>query len=258
VTAPGRDRLLLQARGLTKRFGQFVAIEDIDLDLEYGKTLGLVGDNGAGKSTVIKILSGFHQPDRGEITFQGRPIAMASPKQARKLGIETVYQDLALVDELSVARNFFLGAELKKRYGPVSLLDLGAMVERTEDYIADLGITRLASAERDVAFLSGGERQAIAIARAMYFGAKLIILDEPTSALSVKEARRVLEYVRAANEREITVLIISHNIRYILPVVDEIAVMYHGRIVASYDHNSCDADVIEELIMSGPEGLSDE
>lgn len=247
---------LIELDHVSKAFGQFQAVSDVCLRVSRGQTLGLVGDNGAGKSTVIKLLAGVHRPDAGRVLYGGQPVALSSPKAARRLGIETVFQDLALVDELSIARNFFLGAERKRRIGPLRLLDLRMMRAETQRYLEDIGINRLRSPDETVAFLSGGERQAIAIARAMYFGASLIILDEPTSALSIKEARKVLEYVRLANERDIAVVVISHNVRHVIPVADHVAVMHHGTVAGTYARGDTDEDHIETLITEGPDGAA--
>ena len=161
---------LLEARDISKRFGRLQALHHVSIALPRGQTLALVGDNGAGKSTLIKILAGVHQPDSGEIWFEHRRVHLGSPTQARRLGIETVYQDLALVESMSIARNFFLGAEPARRVGPVSVLDTAKMHRTAESYLREIGITSLTTAEKEIRLLSGGERQAISIARAMYFG----------------------------------------------------------------------------------------
>ncbi|MGE5623556.1 MAG: ATP-binding cassette domain-containing protein, partial [Methanocella sp.] len=183
--------ILMAGKGLCKFFGKVTALEDVDLTIREGEVVGLVGDNGAGKSTLIKLLTGVYQPDRGELAFAGRPVRFTSPREARALGIETVFQDLALVETMSIARNFFLGAEPVRRLGPLTYLDARKMNEVTRQRLSDIGI-RITSPTADVASLSGGERQAIALGRTMYFGARLLILDEPTSALSVHETAKVL------------------------------------------------------------------
>jgi ABC-type branched-subunit amino acid transport system ATPase component len=184
TTSAPSDMPVMQGIKLCKWFGRVAALEDVDITLERGEVVGLVGDNGAGKSTLIKILSGVYRPDSGELRFEGQRVEMDSPRDARRLGIETVYQDLALVETMSIARNFFLGAEPQRRIGLFNLLDTGKMLQATEEMLRDIGIT-VRSAHQEVSTLSGGERQAIAIGRTMHFGGKILILDEPTSALSV-------------------------------------------------------------------------
>ena len=247
--------ILLELRNVSKSFGSFKVLHDVSIAVEAGRTLALVGDNGAGKSTLIKILSGVYVPDSGTVLFEGRQVAMRSPREARRLGIATVYQDLALIDTLSIARNFFLGAEIKRRIAGLRLLDMPAMREHTEHYLSTIGITRLRSPDEVVAVLSGGERQAIAIARAMYFGAKLLILDEPTSALSVRETRSVLDFVRHANERGIAAVVISHNIHHVMPIADSIVALHQGRVAAVFDRDEADAAVVEAVIMNGRDEL---
>jgi simple sugar transport system ATP-binding protein len=247
---------LVELRGISKSFGGFRVLHNINLTLRGGETLALVGDNGAGKSTLIKILSGVHQPDAGEIIFSGQRVSFRSPRDARRLGIETVYQDLALIDTLSIARNFFLGAELKRGLWPVRVLNLDEMRQRTTSYLSSIGITRLRSPDELVKMLSGGERQAIAIARAMYFGARLLILDEPTSALSVRETRAVLDYIRQANAKGIAAILISHNVHHFMPVAKEIVVLHQGEVAVKFDREVADISVIEAVIINGREGLS--
>jgi simple sugar transport system ATP-binding protein len=181
-------------RGIVKRFGPVLALDGVDFRVGRGEVVGLVGDNGAGKSTLAKIMVGYYRPDAGEIYFEGRRVVFRSPADARRLGIEIVYQDMALVPYMSVYRNIFLNRELARGFGPFKVLDKARMRRIAAKLLEDLGIARR-DPDVEVGVLSGGERQSIAIARAVYFGAKLIILDEPTSALSVKETERVLGYV---------------------------------------------------------------
>jgi len=238
---------LLEARDISKRFGRLQALDRVSIALPRGRTLALVGDNGAGKSTLIKILAGLHQPDSGEIWFEHRRVRLESPTAARKMGIETVYQDLALVENMSIARNFFLGAEPSRRVGPVSVLDTAKMHLTAESYLREIGITSLTTAER----------QAISIARAMYFGAKVMILDEPTSQLSIKEARKVLDYVHDVNAQGLSTIFITHNLSHVYPVADIIVVLYHGRKVGEFLKGAADPDVIESLIVNGDADLAD-
>lgn len=239
---------LLEARGISKAFGKVQALVSVDFRVGYQEVVGLVGDNGAGKSTLIKIITGVHPPDTGQLLFEGRPAHLASPKEARALGIETVYQDLALVERMSIARNFFLGNEPIRRVGPLRLLDGATMHRRAEQALRELGITTLRSASQDVGVLSGGERQAIAIGRTMHFGAKLIILDEPTSALSIKETRKVLEYVGQAKRRGLSVIFITHNLYHVYPVSDRIVVLDHGRKIGDFARDAVSIDDLISLI----------
>lgn len=239
---------LLEARGISKAFGKVQALVSVDFRVGYQEVVGLVGDNGAGKSTLIKIITGVHPPDRGQLFFEGRPAHLASPKEARALGIETVYQDLALVEQMSIARNFFLGNEPIRRVGPLPLLDGATMHRRTEQVLREIGITTLRSASQDVGVLSGGERQAIAIGRTMHFGAKLIILDEPTSALSIKETRKVLDYVGQAKRRGLSVIFITHNLYHVYPVSDRIVVLDHGRKIGDFARDAVSIDDLISLI----------
>lgn len=241
-------RPLLETRGITKAFGKVQALVGVDFRVGYEEVVGLVGDNGAGKSTLIKIITGVHQPDAGELSFEGRPVRIDSPKEARGLGIETVYQDLALVEQMSIARNFFLGNEPLRSVGPLRLLDGPAMHQVTEQVLREIGITTLRSASQDVGVLSGGERQAIAIGRTMHFGAKLIILDEPTSALSIKETRKVLDYIGEAKRRGLSVIFITHNLYHVYPVSDRIVVLDRGRKIGDFPRERVTVDELVQLI----------
>ncbi len=245
---------LLEGRGIAKAFGKVQALVGVDFRVGNQEVVGLVGDNGAGKSTLIKIITGVYKPDSGQLFFEGRPVHLASPKEARALGIETVYQDLALVEQMSIARNFFLGNEPTRRVGPLALLDDRAMQRLTEQVLREIGITTLRSAGQDVGVLSGGERQAIAIGRTMHFGAKLIILDEPTSALSIKETRKVLDYVNEAKRRGLSVIFITHNLYHVYPVSDRIVVLDHGRSVGDFAQGAVSIDDLVTLITLGREG----
>src|SRR5260221_4254849 len=179
---------LVQMESISRTFGNVVALEGVNFDIGYQEVIGLLGDNGAGKSTLIKVLTGVHQPSGGQIYFEGQPVSISSPQAARELGIETVYQDLALVPLMSIARNFYLGREPVRQVGPLDVLDHELMREQTTEALAHIGI-RIRGAGEPVGILSRGERQSIAIGRAVHFGTKLLILDEPTSALSIGETR---------------------------------------------------------------------
>ena len=252
ASAPS-DMPVMQGIKLCKWFGRVAALEDVDITLERGEVVGLVGDNGAGKSTLIKILSGVYRPDSGELRFEGRRVEMDSPRDARRLGIETVYQDLALVETMSIARNFFLGAEPQRRIGPFNLLDTGKMLQSTEGMLRDIGIT-VRSAHQEVSTLSGGERQAIAIGRTMHFGGKILILDEPTSALSVHETNKVLSYINEARNRGLSVIFITHNLYHVYPVADKIIVLEHGRKVGDFRKEETSVEKLMDIIVHGIEG----
>lgn len=241
---------LVELRGVEQAFGKVVALHPIDLSIRAGEVLALLGDNGAGKSTLIKVLTGFHQPRRGQLLFAGNPVRFSSPHQARALGIEAVYQDLALVPLLSVARNFFLGRELTRGWGPLALLDRQGMNLRTREALADIGI-QIRDPEEAVERLSGGERQAIAIGRAVHFGSRLLILDEPTSALSIGETLKVLGYMRQARARGLAVLFITHNLHHVFEVADRLVVLSHGLKVGDYSRDQLTPDQAAQLVMEG-------
>ena len=242
--------LTVRMLGIAKRFGTVTALEHVDFDVPAGRVTALLGDNGAGKSTLIKILTGVYPPSEGTIEFEGREVSIGSPRDARALGIETVYQDLALVPLMSVARNFFLGRELTKVF---RLLDLRRMEERTRRALGDLGIEKFSEAgnrsvSEPVGKLSGGERQSVAIGRAVHFGASLLILDEPTSALSVAETEKVLSYTQVAKERGLGVIFISHNIHHVYLVSDRYTILRHGRKVGDYEKGELTEQEIADII----------
>jgi simple sugar transport system ATP-binding protein len=224
---------LIRCEGLQKWYGGVHALKGVDFHAERAEIVGLVGDNGAGKSTLIKILSGAHRPDAGRISVEGREVDLHSPKEAMRLGIETIYQYTAMVPQMSVARNIFIGREPLK--GPslfgVGLMDRGRMAKHAIDSLTNVDL-RTRSPETPVDELSGGQRQAVAIARAMYFKSKVLILDEPTNHLSVKETNRVLDYVVGLKDQGITSIFISHNLHHIHPIADRIVAMARGEKVA--------------------------
>jgi len=238
---------VVEMRGIVKRFGTVTALDGVDFTARPNEVVALVGDNGAGKSTLIKILTGVHTPTRGEILFEGRAVQIRSPQDARALGIETVYQDLALVDLMSITRNFFLGREMVGRLGPLGWLKLREMDEQTRRSLGEIGIEVRSPTEK-VLMLSGGERQSIAIGRALHFGAKLLILDEPTSALSVAETRKVLNYTLNAKERGLSVIFITHNIHHVYLVADRYTLLRHGRLVGNYRKGELTENDIADLI----------
>lgn len=241
---------LMEGIGLCKRFGRVAALEDVDITIGRGEVIGLVGDNGAGKSTLIKILTGVYRPDGGELRFEDTPVEFSSPKDARRLGIETVYQDLALVEDMSIARNFFLGAEPQRQIGLLRLLDAQRMRRVTEEVLRDIGIS-VRSAGDQVSVLSGGERQAIAIGRTMHFGGKLLILDEPTSALSVHETNKVLGYIDEARRQGLSVIFITHNLYHVYPISDRIVVLEHGRKVGDFRKEETSVEELVQIVAFG-------
>ena len=248
---------LLKLVGITKRFGPVVALNNVDFHVGYGEVVGLVGDNGAGKSTLAKIIVGYHRPDKGKIYFEGREVRFKSPADARRAGIEIVYQDMALVPYMSIYRNLFLNREIVKQVGPFKMLDKKRMKELTLKLLQDIGIKKH-DPETSVGKLSGGERQSIAIARAVHFGAKLVILDEPTSALSTKESEKVLEYVLELKKRGVSSIIISHNIYHVYAVSDRIVVLDRGHKVLDIPRDAATPEEIIDVIAhrKAPEELS--
>jgi fructose transport system ATP-binding protein len=226
---------ILAARGLGKRFGRVTALIDCDLELYPGEVLGVIGDNGAGKSSLIKCLSGAMVPDEGEIELEGQPIHFKRPNDARAAGIETVYQTLAVAPALDIASNMFLGRE-RRRAGPLGtwlrMMDKSGMRREARRTIRELGIGTIQDITQTVETLSGGQRQAVAVARAAAFGSKVVILDEPTAALGVKESGLVLQLIRDLRERGMPVILISHNMPHVFEVADRIHIQRLGRRVA--------------------------
>jgi ABC-type sugar transport system ATPase subunit len=226
--APAPGGPLLSISHLVKRFGAVEALSGVDLEVPAGEVTALIGDNGAGKSTLIKTISGIWQPDAGQIRWDGHPVRIRGPKGATALGIATVYQDLALCDNLDIVQNMFLGRE-PRRYG---LLDENTMEREARETLSDLSVTTVRSIRQAVGSLSGGQRQAVAVARAVMQNARLVILDEPTAALGVAQTAVVLDLIRSLKSRGIAVLLISHNLNDVFEVADRIAVLYLGRMAA--------------------------
>ena len=229
---------IIKARGLMKRYGTVVAMNGADFDLYPGEILGVIGDNGAGKSTMIKALSGAVIPDHGTIELEGQPINFRAPDDARKAGIETVYQTLAMSPALSIADNMFLGRELRVPglLGSVfRLTDRARMQNFARDKLSELGLMTIQNINQAVETLSGGQRQGVAVARAAAFGSKVMILDEPTAALGVKESRRVLELIRDVRARGIPIILISHNMPHVFEVADRIHIHRLGRRLCVID-----------------------
>ena len=245
--ANGQETPIVQMENIVKRFGTIVALRGVDFAVERQQVMALLGDNGAGKSTLIKILTGVYTPTRGQIYFEGQPVQINTPREARDLGIETVYQDLALINLMSISRNFFLGREMVYKIGPVNWLRRKEMDRQTRESLADVGI-QIRSATERVGALSGGERQSIAIGRAVHFGAKLLILDEPTSALSVAETNKVLTYIENAKARRLSVILITHNIHQAYQVADAYTIIRHGEKVGTYARGELTRDDLADLV----------
>jgi simple sugar transport system ATP-binding protein len=241
---------LVEMRDIVKRFGTIEVLRGVDFVVNRQEIIGLLGDNGAGKSTLIKILTGVYSLTSGQIYFEGQPVTINSPHEAREIGIETVYQDLALVPLMSISRNFWLGQELTRRVGPMEVLDKDLMADKTRQALLDIGI-HIRNPDETVGSLSGGERQSIAIGRAVYFGKKLLILDEPTSALSVGETAKVLEYTRAAKERGLSVIFISHNIGHVHNVADRFTIISHGQKVGDFYKEEVSEMEVAQMVMTG-------
>ncbi len=229
---------ILTARGLIKRYGRVTALDNADFDLYPGEILAVIGDNGAGKSSLIKAISGAAAPDEGEIRLQGKPVAFKSPMEAREAGIETVYQNLALSPALSIADNMFLGREIRKP-GVLGqwfrMLDRPAMEKRARDKLTELGLMTIQNISQAVETLSGGQRQGVAVARAAAFGSRVVIMDEPTAALGVKESRRVLELILDVKKRGLPIVLISHNMPHVFEVADRIHIHRLGRRLCVVD-----------------------
>ena len=238
---------------IEKYFGAAQALKKVNIEIQSGEILGLLGDNGAGKSTLIKILAGVFPPDRGEIFFEGEQVYFSSPRDARTRGIETVHQALSLVDIVSISRNFFLGREPTKKIGPIHLLDRKKMNEECKKAVTRLGV-RVRSPNEFVSILSGGERQAISIGRAMHFKVKLLILDEPLAALSVRETREVLRQVEKVSESGVSVIFITHNVYHVYPVAERFVMLDRGiKIGEVYKKDASPEDIIE-IIATGKMG----
>jgi ABC-type sugar transport system ATPase subunit len=248
--ASAAREVLLGARALSKHYGGLRAVNAASLDLFAGEVVALVGDNGAGKSTFVKMLSGVIAPDSGTLAVHGRVVRFASPGQARKAGIETLHQSLALVDVFNVPENIFLGRELTTRRFGVPVLDKAAMHSRTRHLLLRIG-ANLPAIERPVRAMSGGQRQAVAIARLLLNEVHLLIMDEPMAALGVDEGRKVLALIVELRARGLTVLIISHNLEHVFSIADRICVMKNGNIVGVVDTAGASHDQIVRMIVSG-------
>jgi simple sugar transport system ATP-binding protein len=247
----GREADAIRVESLSKRFGAVVALQDVSLHLKKGEVLGLIGDNGAGKSTLIKIISGFHQPDGGRIFVDGKEVQIRSVAQARALGIDTVYQDLALVPGLSVYHNMFLKRELVGKLGGVDLpvLDNAEMRRRARKYLDEMGV-RVPDVDAEVALLSGGQRQSIAVARSVYSEAKILLLDEPLAAMGAKEGALILDLIRQLKSRaDISTILIVHNYAHVFEVCDRVNLLQHGRIAFDKPTSETSVEEVTDLVV---------
>jgi D-xylose transport system ATP-binding protein len=242
------DAPILALRGVSKRFGAVRALTRVDLDLHTGEVVALVGDNGAGKSTLIKSVAGIHPFDEGEVRFDGEPVHITHPKDAADLGIEVVYQDLALADNLDVVQNMYLGREQHRAFG---VLDEESMERSARETMASLAVTTLGSVRQVVAGLSGGQRQSVAVAKAVMWNSRVVILDEPTAALGVAQTHQVLQLVRRLADRGLAVLLVSHNLHDVFEVADRIAVLRLGQKVAELQAEATSQQEVVEAITAG-------
>jgi ABC-type sugar transport system ATPase subunit len=241
---------LLQIANVTKRFGGLIAVNNVSMDVNLGEVIGLIGDNGAGKSTLIKLISGVYQPDEGELFFNNKKISFENPREARDSGIETIYQDLALAENLDVGSNIFLGRELKNYYlgGLLNTLNRRKMQDESTEILSRLDI-QIHSLSEQIRKLSGGQRQAVAIARSIYWNAKLMIMDEPTAALGVQEQRKVLMLVKTLRDQGVPVIIISHNMQDVFAVADRIVILRRGHKVGERIATETTIDEVVSLMV---------
>jgi len=242
------DTPLLQLRGVSKAFGSVQALSDVDFDVRAGEVMALVGDNGAGKSTLIKCVAGIHGWDSGEVLFDGQPVSIHGPKDAGKLGIEVVYQDLALCDNLDVVQNMYLGRE---DHNWMFVLREPSMEQHTSQTLSSLAVTTIRSIRQPVASLSGGQRQSVAVAKAVQWNSRLVILDEPTAALGVAQTAQVLALVKRLSEQGLAVVLISHNLHDIFEVADRITVLRLGRDVGVYEREKTTQQEVVQAITAG-------
>ncbi len=242
----------LELKNVEKSFGSVIALQNISVEVAKGQVTCILGDNGAGKSTLIKTLSGVHKPSKGEFLFEGQPVELASPRDALAMGIATVFQDLATIPLMTVWRNFFLGNEIRKRFGPFKWLDVKQMKEITKKELLAMGID-LRDVNQPIGTLSGGERQSVAIARSVYFGAKVLILDEPTSALGVRQSGIVLKYVLAAKDRGVSVVFITHNPHHAFLVGDRFYLLNRGRMLNRFERANVELEELTKAMAGGAE-----
>jgi len=242
------DGPILELRGVSKRFGAVQALSKVDFHVSPGEVMALVGDNGAGKSVLIKSIAGIHHIDEGEILFEGKPVKIHSPRDASALGIEVVYQDLALADNLDVVQNMFLGRE---ELDGLHRLDETKMESRASETLSELSVTTLRSVRQNVAGLSGGQRQSVAVAKAVMWNSRVVILDEPTAALGVAQTRQVLELVQRLGQQGLAVILISHNLHDIFEVADSITVLRLGQNVGEFTRRDTNQQEVVQAITAG-------
>jgi ABC-type sugar transport system ATPase subunit len=247
VSAPGPVEAL-RVEHAAKSFGAVTALVDVTMRLDQGEVLGLIGDNGAGKSTLIKILTGYIKPDHGEMYVKGERVTLRSVNHARSLGIDTVYQDLALVPTLSVAHNMFLRREVTRGWGPVRMLDNGEMRRRSRRSIEEIGIGTLRSVNAEVAMLSGGQRQAIAIARAVHSGASILLLDEPLAAMGAREGEIILDLIQDLKKQGKSMIVVAHNFIHLVEICDRVNFLQHGRVTFDKPVSETSAEELTELV----------
>ena len=244
---------ILALENVSKRFGSVLALQNITMRLREGEVHCLLGDNGAGKSTLIKTLAGVHKPTDGQYLVDGKPVVFNSPSEALDMGVATVYQDLALVPLLSVARNFFMGREpMKKLLGLVPVMDIDYAAETARDKLAEMGIM-VRDPHQAIGTMSGGEKQCLAIARAIHFGARVLILDEPTAALGVKQSFNVLKLIYKARERGISVIFITHNVHHAYPVGDSFTLLNRGKSLGTFTKDTVTKDELLDMMAGGAE-----
>jgi simple sugar transport system ATP-binding protein len=243
---------LVEVKDLVKHFGSVIALSGVSMKVHAGEVLCLLGDNGAGKSTLINTLAGVHKPSSGDFLVGGQPRLFNGPRDALDAGIATVYQDLAMIPLMSVTRNFFMGREPLKGWGPFRHMDMGHADEVTRDEMKRIGID-VRDPQQAVGTLSGGERQCVAIARAVYFGAKVLILDEPTSALGVAQTSMVLKYVTQVRNKGLGVIFITHNVRHAYAVGDRFTVLNRGKTLGTYAKDEIEIDALQNLMAGGKE-----
>jgi simple sugar transport system ATP-binding protein len=243
---------LVEVVNISKHFGKVIALSGVSMTVNAGEVLCLLGDNGAGKSTLIKTLSGVHQPTDGKIFIDGDEVFFESPRDARKKGIATVYQDLAMIPLMSIRRNFFMGREPTRRWGPLKVFDFNHADEITRREMTKIGID-IRDPNQAVGTLSGGERQTVAIARAVYFGARVLILDEPTSALGVRQTSMVLKYTHAVKQKGLGVIFITHNVRHAFAVGDRFTILNRGATLGTYAQGEISINELQTLMAGGRE-----
>ena len=241
---------LLRLQGVSRRFGAVQALEDVDLEVRAGEVVALLGDNGAGKSTLIKIVSGSLSPDRGQLWFDGRPVTLHSPAEAKALGIETVYQDLSLCPNVDCVANFFMGRELTRRMLGVAVLDEARMERETRAALLDIG-AEIPALRRNVDQLSGGQRQAIELCRFVHWGGKLVILDEPFAALGVAQTRRGLDLIERVRQQGVALIVVTHNMLHAFKAASRAVVLRHGRVVGVRSMEATDSAELVDLMTGG-------